>query len=116
MTRHDAQDRLHNELFKSTLYDDVPLAEVESVITGNDLAEDPADIQQLALTVIRSLVEDGLMKFKGWDDLDLDSAMDRVRGLFVDHHDDPGAWVFAVWLKATELGKQTAQALTGAAD
>jgi hypothetical protein len=87
MTRRDAHDRLRNELLKSSLYDDVPLTHFESVITRDDLAEDTADQQQLVLRVIRSLVADGLMEFAGWRDLDLDTAMDRVRSLFVDHYD-----------------------------
>jgi hypothetical protein len=56
------------------------------------------------------------MKFEGCDDLNLDEAMARVRSLFVDQYDDPGAWVFAVWLKATESGRRAAEALRAAAD
>jgi hypothetical protein len=66
VTRPDARDEVRNEPLKSSLYDDVPLAQVESVITGGDLAEGVPEVQQLALLVIRSLVEDGLMKFEGW--------------------------------------------------
>jgi hypothetical protein len=112
----NAHDKLRNELLKSSQYDDVPLAQVESVITGGDLAEGVPEMQQLAISVIRSLVEDGLMKFEGWDDLNLDEAMNRVRELFVDQYDDPGAWVFAVWLKATEAGRRAAEALNTPAD
>jgi hypothetical protein len=111
VTRPDAQAKVRNQLLKSSLYDDVPLAQVESVITGGDLAEGVPEVQQLALSVIQSLVEDGLMKFEGWDDVGIDEAMERVRSLFVDQYDDPGAWVFAVWLKATESGRRAAQAL-----
>jgi hypothetical protein len=105
-----------HELLKSSLYDDVPLAQVESVITGGDLAEGVPEIQQLPLSVIRSLVEDGLMKFEGWDDVGIDDAMGRVRNLFVDQYDDPGAWVFALWLKATKSGRRAAHALNANAD
>jgi hypothetical protein len=59
------------------------------VITGGDLAEGVPEIQKLALSVIRSLVEDGLMKFEGWDDVGIDEAMGRVRSLFVDQYDIP---------------------------
>jgi hypothetical protein len=51
------------------------------------------------------------MEFDGWDDVGIDEAMERVRSLFVDQYDDPGAWVFAVWLKPTESGRRVAEAL-----
>lgn len=116
MTTQEARQKLRSALLTSSLYDDVPLAEVESVITRNGLADGVAEQQQLALSVIRSLVEDGLMKFQGWDDIGIDEAMQRVRGLFVEQYDDPGAWVFAVWLKATESGRRAAEALKASAD
>lgn len=60
-----AQDRLRSELLISGLYDLVPLAEVESVITRDNLAETLPAQQGLALQTVRSLVEDGLMEFEG---------------------------------------------------
>ncbi|MEZ0364200.1 hypothetical protein ACAG26_10935 [Mycobacterium sp. pUA109] len=107
-----AQDRLRKELLTSGLYDLVPLAQVESVITRDDLAETTAEQQSLALSTIRSLVADGLMQFDEWDDIPLDEAMSRVRDLFVNHYEDPAAWAFAVWLKLTEAGTRIATELT----
>jgi hypothetical protein len=72
------EDRLRNELLTSGLYDLVPLAEVESVITGERLAATTAEQRDLALSAIRSLVNDGLMEFEGWSDVPLDEAMARV--------------------------------------
>jgi hypothetical protein len=60
-----AQDTLRAELLISGLYDDVPLAQIESVITRDNLAETTAQQQELALDTIRSLVADGLMQFDG---------------------------------------------------
>src|SRR5574337_1678187 len=105
-----AQDRLRSELLISGLYDLVPLAEVESVITRDNLAETLPAQQGLALQTVRSLVEDGLMEFEGWHDLPLDEAMARVRDRFLGHYDDPGAWAFAVWLKLTKAGSRIAKA------
>jgi hypothetical protein len=56
-----------------------------------------AEQQELALSLMRSLINDGLMEFEEWGDLLFDEAMARV-------HDDPGMWVFAVSLKLTEAG------------
>lgn len=110
-TAKAAQDRLRAELLTGGLYDLVPPAEVESVITRDDLADTIAEQQQLALSTIRSLVEDGLMEFDGWGDVPLDEAMARVQDLFVNHYDDPGMWAPAVWLKLTNAGKQLANVL-----
>jgi hypothetical protein len=107
-THTSAQSRLRAELLTSGLHDLVSLAEVESIITHFGLATTTSAQQELALSVIRSVVEDGLMKFEGWDDLSLDDAMARVRDLFVTHYDDPGAWAFAVWLRLTDDGRRVA--------
>lgn len=98
------------------LYDDVPLAEVESVIITDKLAETLCEQQELALTAMRSLLDDDLMVFYGNEDLSADQAMTKVRELYVDQHDDPGAWVFAMWLKLTDAGKSAAKALEAAQD
>ena len=113
-TARTAQDRLRSELLISGLYDMVPLAQIESAITRDDLAATSTDQQELALSIMRSLVDDGLMEFVGWEDLPLDEAMARVYDLFVTHYDDPGMWAFAVWLKLTETGKHFAEALKAA--
>ncbi|MGV7852585.1 hypothetical protein PJM29_30920, partial [Mycobacterium kansasii] len=71
------------------------------MITRDTLATTPAEQQSLVLSVVRSLVDDGLMTVEGWDDLSLDESMARVYDLFVNHYDDPGMWAFSVWLKLT---------------
>jgi len=105
------QDRLRNEVLISGLYDLVPLAQVESVITRDSLAATTVAQQELALSVIRSLVDDGLMQFEGWDELSFDEQMARLHELFITHYDDPAIWAFAVWLNLTETGKRIATEL-----
>ena len=106
-----AQQRLRTELLTSGLYDLVPLAEIESVITGEHLAATTAEQQELALSVVRSVIADGLMDVEGWDGVLLDEAMARMHDLFITHYDDPGSWAFAIWLRLTELGKRIAKEL-----
>jgi hypothetical protein len=106
-----AETQLRNELLTSGLHDLVPLAELVSVITRKQLAATTAEKQALALSVMRSLVDDGLMEFEGWADVALDEVMAHVHDLFVTHYDDRGAWVFALWLKLTDSGKRVAEAL-----
>lgn len=105
------QDRLRNEVLISGLYDLVPLAQIESVITRDSLAGTTVAQQELALSVIRSLVGDGLMQFEGWDELSLDEQMARLHELFIIHYEDPGIWAFAVWLNLTENGRRIATEL-----
>ncbi|WP_204804032.1 hypothetical protein [Mycobacterium riyadhense] len=67
------------------------------MITRDTLAATTVERQELALAVLRSLMDDGLMA--------------RVYDLFVARYDDLGTWAFAVWLKLTEAGKHTAKEL-----
>ena len=90
-----AQERLRTELLTSGLYDLVPLAEIESVITGEHLAATTAEQQELALSVVRSVIADGQMEVEGWDGIPLDEAMAPMHDLFITHYDDPGSWAFA---------------------
>lgn len=119
-----AQDRLRAELLTSALYDLVPLAEVESVIIHDNLAETLSAQQELALRTIRSLLQDELMqlgdlpypgeKFAGWD-LSIDAAMERVHDLFVVKYDDRESWDLTIWLGLTPAGKRQAHRLKGEA-
>ena len=81
-----AQDELRAQLLADMLGDCVPMAHVESVITRGHLADTVADRHELALSTIRSLLEDGLMEIGdvsggepatllAWN-LPLDAAMD----------------------------------------
>ncbi|MDI3315313.1 MAG: hypothetical protein QJR12_13905 [Mycobacterium sp.] len=115
-----AQDRLRTELLISGLYDWVPLAQVQSLITRDSLAETLPGQQDLALQTIRSLVADGLMevgdlpgpgeKFSAWN-LPIDAVMERVYDRFVRHYDDPTLWEFSIWLNLTDLGERIAKVL-----
>jgi hypothetical protein len=100
-----ARETLRAELLTSGLSDEVPLAEVGTVINRLQLTKTTAERQELALLTMRSLVADGLMQFYGWEDLPLDEAMACVTERYVDQDDDPSAWVFSVWLKLTDAGK-----------
>ena len=106
-----AQAKLRGELLVSGLADDVPLAQIESIITRDDLAQTIGAQQKLLLDTVRSLVSEGLMEFAGWGEVPLDKAMLRLQDLFVNHHDDPGSWAFAIWLTLTGAGKHLATQL-----
>jgi hypothetical protein len=109
-------------LLISGLDDWVPLAEVNSVVIDNHLANTPRERQHLVLRIIRSLVEDGLMEIgdlpstKGtskldvWD-LPLDAAMAQVSDRFIGHYDDVARWGYSVWLDLIDAGELVARAL-----
>jgi hypothetical protein len=115
-----AQERLRTEVLTSALYDWVPLAEVDSIIIDNHLAENISALQDLALRTIRSLVNDGLMeigdlpsegrKLITWD-VPLDEALARISDRFVGHYGDIGMWAYAVWLDLTDAGERVAREL-----
>jgi hypothetical protein len=113
MTAHET---LRAKLLVSGLADIVPLAEVETVIVSNGLAETLEAQQKLALSTIRSLLDNGLMVFKGDEDLSVDDAMTLVHDLYVTRHDDPASWVFAMWLKLTDAGRRTAEEIQASRD
>jgi hypothetical protein len=115
-----AQNKLRVELLTSALYDWVPLAEVETVISYFHLADTPGARQELTLRTIRSLAEGRLMEIGdlpsdgsrliAWN-LPLDAAMSRVRERYVVHYDEPAQWDFSIWLGLTDSGERVAKEL-----
>ncbi len=85
-----------------------------------------ADAQQLTLSMIRELVDEGLVilgvpdnkapsGFKPWD-LPLDEAMAIIEHKYVTNFEDRWNWVTCVWLELTEKGKALALRLYQAGD
>src|SRR5262245_51424857 len=113
----DAYKRLRAELLTSGLSDWVSLAEVQQIITHFQLADSDTDRQDLTLTTIRSLLEDGLMQigelpgpgeaFPAWEPIGV--AMDRLHERFVGHYDEPASWDYSIWLGLTEAGGRAAK-------
>ena len=76
--------------------------------------------QALLTSVIRSMIDEGLMVVGGivggsdervdpWD-MPLADAMAQIHDWHVVHHDDQG-WVFGIWFALTEQGERVADAL-----
>ena len=85
-----------------------------------------AEAQQLTLSMIRELVEEGLFNlgvpdkkavsgFKPWD-LPLDEAMAMIEHKYVTNFEDRWNWVTCAWLALTEKGKALALKLYHADD
>jgi hypothetical protein len=70
-----AEIQLRHELLVSGLDDIVPVIEARPGITKEQRAT--TERQQRVLAWTRSLVDDGLMEFVGWENLTLDESMAR---------------------------------------
>ncbi|MGB3674331.1 MAG: hypothetical protein WA988_07825 [Candidatus Nanopelagicales bacterium] len=110
-------DRARRKVLISGLSDWVSLSDVDG---ASSFGEPVATKQQLTLRVIRSLIDDGLMRlgdlagpdgrFRAWA-CSPDEAMQRVRDLYIDHYDDVDVWIWRVWLDLTETGENLAHQL-----
>jgi hypothetical protein len=76
--------------------------------------------QALLTSVIRSMIDEGLMVVGGivgasdervepWK-LSLDDAMAQLRDDYIVNHEE-GSWVFGIWFVLTEHGERAAEAL-----
>lgn len=114
--RSIAESALRKVLLSHALGNCLPMAHVASVLRPEDLGETLTDRQNVVLSTIRSLLDDGLMKIGNilgasdervvpWD-LTIDAAMDRVRDLFVDHYNERTLWDFTIWFQLTPAGER----------
>jgi hypothetical protein len=121
--RHEktpAPVKLREQLLRDALGDCVPLAHVDHIAAQNAAADSLSARQDLVISAVRSLIEDGLMvmgaivggsdeRVEPWP-MTLDDAMARLREKYVLHYDDQN-WVFGVWFALTDSGEQAARAL-----
>ena len=96
----------------------VSMADVRGQLDRRGLPAAPAERQQLMLTTIRSLLEDGLVELgdiPGPDDSGflvwpggLDSVMQQLADRIVGQWADPDAWEYQTWLNLTPAGRKAA--------
>jgi hypothetical protein len=77
-----------------------------------------ADIQDMTLELIRSVVNEGLFElgelsgdngvFIAWDS-HLDEALERIRDVYVKNFDDANVWPWFCWLNLTPKGERVAR-------
>ena len=111
-----ARETLRAELLTSGLSDEVPLAEVETVINRLRLTKTTAERQELAPSTMRSLVATASCSSMGGRTYRSTRRWHVSLQRYVDQYDDPSAWVFSVWLKLTDAGKGVATALKDKVD
>lgn len=96
----------------------VALNAVDWKIKHDNPSASAAEVQDGALEVIRSLADDGLVKLgavRGHrfvaSKRPLNRTMRRISRRYVDHYDNPNAWMFAAWMKLTDEGQRLALSL-----
>ncbi|WP_236055997.1 hypothetical protein [Mycobacterium sp. SM1] len=121
-----ARQKLRRALLIEGAADEVDLGMVDFYVTRQHPSASLAEIQNETLAVIRSLVSDGLFvlgamtgegrRWEPWDE-PLEESMRKIAEVYLNHYDDPSAWIWYAWMKLTDEGRKAAQALQeGAAD
>jgi hypothetical protein len=112
---------LHSKLREQLLLDGVndclPMAHVNSVAAQTCPDEPKSARHDVVLSVIRSLLDDGLMvvgdivgasdeRVEPWR-LSVEDAMARIRDSYVVRHESD-EWVFTIWFALTDRGQEAA--------
>lgn len=113
-----AQDTLRGQILNAALYDWVPMIEVNQIVTQHELAATDAERFGLVTTVIRALLDDGLVgvgdlpgdggQTPDWG-LAVDTAIERIHDEYVVHHGEPIEWEFRIWIGLTPEGRRIAE-------
>nr|WP_231995940.1 hypothetical protein [Mycobacterium sp. 852002-51163_SCH5372311] len=108
----------------------VDLNAVDWYVKQRNPSAAPSEVQNETLEVIRSLVNDGLVRlgaqvmlgehlggvategerFVAWDQ-PLERSMHKISHVYLRHYDDPERWMYAVWLQLTDKGQEFAQSI-----
>lgn len=102
------------------LVDWVELDRIHQYVADEDPTETSSTIQNRTLSLIRSLVGDGLFlvgdlntddrRFKAWN-VSLDEAIQRIRDAYVVNFEDRTRWPWFCWLNLTDTGREVAEAI-----
>jgi hypothetical protein len=118
---HDSEhDDVKEGLLIEGLQDWIRLGEVHTTFMfDNHSPKRPvAEAQQLTLSMIRELVDEGLFDlgeivrntndgFEAWN-VSLDEAMTKIEEKYVTNFDDRWGWTACAWLQLTEKGRALA--------
>jgi hypothetical protein len=115
-----ARDTLRGEILDTALHDWVPMIEVDQIVTQQHLAAGDAERFDLVTTVIRALLEEGLVsvgdlpgdgtEVPDWG-LPADGAVERIRDEHVVRHGEPTEWEYRIWIGLTAEGRAAAERL-----
>jgi hypothetical protein len=113
-----AQDALRGEILNAVLYDWVPMIEVDQIVTQQRLAAGDAERFDLVMTVIRALLDEGLVsvgdlpgdgdQIPDWG-LSVDDAIQRISDEYIVRHGEPTEWEFRIWIGLTAEGRAAAE-------
>jgi hypothetical protein len=121
----NALEKVRTELLLGALDGALPLAAVDSCVTKHKLGAPVSEVQEVTLTTIHSLVDEGLMvlgdmsgetgRLAPWS-VSLEESMRKISDAYVVRYDDPDAWIWSAWLELTDKGEQVARALQNGAE
>lgn len=104
--RRGAQNTLRSEILEAAAYDWVPMIEVDQIVTHQQLAADDGERFDLVTSVVRALLEEGLVSVgdlpgdgadtPDWG-LSADASAERIRGMYVDRQGEPEVWQYRIW-------------------
>jgi hypothetical protein len=127
-TATSEHDDVREKLLIEGLRDWIRLGEIHGTfLFDNYTPKRPvAEAQQLTLSMIRELVDDGLFDlgeivrntndgFEAWN-MSLDEAMAKIEERYVANYDDRWGWTACAWLQLTEKGRALALQLYHAED
>jgi|SRR6185437_8527881 len=114
-----------DEVLLRGLIDWVALERIHSIVAQENQDQPLAIIQDKVLSLIRSLVTEGLFevgslsssngRFSAWETT-LDESIERIRDVYTSKFDDEPAWWFYCWLDATEKGQLAAKVIEAPQD
>jgi hypothetical protein len=120
------RDRVHglvsarDQILLWGLVDWVDLDRIHREVASENADSNLAEIQQKTLTLIQSVVEEGLFElgdlsgadgaFVKWDSSVQDSIV-RIRDVYVAHFDDRNVWPWYCWLNLTAKGERVAHSI-----
>ena len=111
-------EQIRENLLVKGLGRPVALNAVDWKIKHDNPSASASEVQDEALEVIRTLVDDGLFTLGAVrkhrfvsSKRSLDRSMRHISHEYIDHYDDPKRWMFAAWMRLTAKGQQVARSL-----
>ncbi len=110
--------QIRESLLVNGLGKPVPLNAVDWKIKHHNPSASAAEVQGDTLEMSRGLADDGLVRLGAVrkhrfipSRRPLNRSMHRISRHYVDHYDNPKAWMFSTWMALTDEGRRVALSL-----
>ncbi len=119
-----ADENVRRRLLLDSIGRPADLNAVDRLVRQHNPTASPPEVQSETLELIRSLVNQGLVRLGGmraerehspdrfvsWGH-PLDHSIRKITQIYVKHYDDPERWMYSVWLQLTDKGEQLARSI-----